>query len=620
MDALQKSREARAQKAASKTEIPTVQPVTAQAPQVPEVTAKPPQQFQRGVSIPGLVASDTGPASSPSNTRKRPVAADFVDEAPLHVSKRPFGHDRGDRFVIDVSEESEDEDVEMELGSGDEAAVLRSGPYIKQTTSFREVPQLTDAFGRRQQFSSPGGKPTATPPNGLANMDKKIEEMKKKIALAEARKKLKMVLSGNRKGTTTPNSNLLTTDVSPGVSTPKPALRRVQSLDAPAASDELALSVTGRSSPVLTEAPVQLRLPKLSELSAEDRQKRQDRFRSLSHSLPLVDSKLQAKVKKLHLLQTQITRLEREIAQESAEKQQMEAELEVLQPAMEYSETPDADDTAEPSEDPSDTNMADQPAPASEEPTPASASTSNPHDDEEVGGVALQPETSEPEPTTAAISENSDDLSRSLDSTSKAGSVMESGSEGSVAETGEVMAAPVAEQEDVMQVDDEPTEQTEDPDDVVDLTNPDIDESQQASPEPQAGPSQISVGVNDSRPDQGLGGLREVYPLDHPLPSFERLTQQQSRHGRSRQGDERVFKPYQSPFSIFRDFRYHPSFGSQVPGGLRSLTYSNKIDPKHPVCPNQLDGRQCPKGADCEYQHFETMKLPGTWFPAAREG
>ncbi|KAH6697485.1 hypothetical protein F5X68DRAFT_197419 [Plectosphaerella plurivora] len=598
MEALRKSREARAQKAASKTEAAPIEPAATQAAQVPEVAAEsPPQQSQKGLAIPGLAASTAGPASSPANSRKRPVAADFVDEAPLHVSKRPFGQDRGDRFVIDVSEESDDEDVEMELGSGDEAAVLRSGPYIQRTTSFRDVPQLTNAFNQRQPFSSPGGKPSATPPNGLANMDKKIEEMKKKIALAEARKKLKLAL-GNRKGTTTPNSTLPTTDVSPGMIIPKPALRRVQSLDVPAASDELAVSATERSSPALPEAPIQLRLPKLSDLSAEDRKQRQDRFRSLSHSLPLVDGKLQAKVKKLHLLQTQITRLEKEIAQESAEKQKMEAELEILQPAMEASESPEAENTPEASEEPSHAQMAYQPPTTSEEATPGSAST--PLDDDEAGGVALQSEVTELEAsrpaadiTVGTTSETTGDQPGSRESSSRADSAMETSSDGLVEETEE--AQPIENEEDAMQVDDEPTGQEEDSDDVVDLTNRGTDESQQATPEPQAGPSQISVGVNDSRPDEGLDGLRE--------------SRQGGRSG-SRQVDETVFKPYQTPFNIFRDFRYHPSFATQVPGGLRSLTYSNKIDPKHPVCPNQLDGRQCPKGADCEYQHFETMKLP----------
>lgn len=48
-----------------------------------------------------------------------------------------------------------------------------------------------------------------------------------------------------------------------------------------------------------------------------------------------------------------------------------------------------------------------------------------------------------------------------------------------------------------------------------------------------------------------------------------------------------------------------------VPGGVRSLTYSNKIDIVKELCPSELSGQACPLGEACEYQHFGSLAAPG---------
>ena len=70
------------------------------------------------------------------------------------------------------------------------------------------------------------------------------------------------------------------------------------------------------------------------------------------------------------------------------------------------------------------------------------------------------------------------------------------------------------------------------------------------------------------------------------------------------------FTPYESPLSILKSFRFNPRFTEVVAGGYRSLTYSNKIDPRRPLCPTEASGGICtdPK---CEEQHFRQMTLPG---------
>lgn len=162
MEALRKSREERALKAAAKNvdksvAVPEAEPLKqpspsdfsagkeaeplpssevilpAPAPSAPLVHT--PQQTSRipglflastGVSAPTVSAAPPQVSSQPamfvpnqSNLRKRPVAADFDDVPSVAPSyKRPFGHSNGERLVIDVSEdESEDEGAAMDLES-----------------------------------------------------------------------------------------------------------------------------------------------------------------------------------------------------------------------------------------------------------------------------------------------------------------------------------------------------------------------------------------------------------------------------------------------------------------------------------------------------------------------
>lgn len=68
---------------------------------------------------------------------------------------------------------------------------------------------------------------------------------------------------------------------------------------------------------------------------------------------------------------------------------------------------------------------------------------------------------------------------------------------------------------------------------------------------------------------------------------------------------------YESPLQYFHAYRFHPQFQDAVPGGLRSLTYSNRIDVNKEICPHELDGEVCPDGRSCEYQHFDSMGVPG---------
>ncbi|KAL0937606.1 uncharacterized protein CTRU02_207337 [Colletotrichum truncatum] len=353
MDALQKSREARAQKAAvrkgslqasqskepspvSSTRPPSATtdhqatPSASQLPQ-PAVPQKPPNQSApaSASSIPGLFLS-AAQAAPVNNQRKRPVATDFVSSN--QTSKRPFGYHRQDKpFVIDVSDASDDEDVEMEKGSPTDEPThsQQMGTSSQRTASFRDFPPLTD--GRPQLSPAPSN--IATPQSGiiaaqpkqahLEVMDKQIEAMKRKIALAEARRKLKAAMSGQSSGS---KSNVQTPDNTVESDGGKPAMRRVQSMGASNASDQ----PNGGSSPVVAEASSSMRLPKPSEQRVDSESSRTEKLRAVSTSLPLVEGRLQAKKSKLRLLQSQVARLQKEIEEEDAEKEKLTQEMEQL--------------------------------------------------------------------------------------------------------------------------------------------------------------------------------------------------------------------------------------------------------------------------------------------------
>jgi hypothetical protein len=68
---------------------------------------------------------------------------------------------------------------------------------------------------------------------------------------------------------------------------------------------------------------------------------------------------------------------------------------------------------------------------------------------------------------------------------------------------------------------------------------------------------------------------------------------------------------YQSPLRYFHAYRFHPKFLDEVPGGLKSMTFSSRIDVSRPLCPSFVDGGQCPNGPSCEFQHFDNMVLSG---------
>ncbi|TQS37422.1 hypothetical protein Golomagni_02106 [Golovinomyces magnicellulatus] len=76
------------------------------------------------------------------------------------------------------------------------------------------------------------------------------------------------------------------------------------------------------------------------------------------------------------------------------------------------------------------------------------------------------------------------------------------------------------------------------------------------------------------------------------------------------------FTPYTSALKIFRAYRFHPNFKNEVSGGLRSITYSHKIDQKKEFCRFEIAGGICNDSA-CNLQHFKSIILPDDGIMAA---
>lgn len=78
----------------------------------------------------------------------------------------------------------------------------------------------------------------------------------------------------------------------------------------------------------------------------------------------------------------------------------------------------------------------------------------------------------------------------------------------------------------------------------------------------------------------------------------------------ARESKSNSFSAYQSPLTSFPAYRHNTLFDESAKDGYRSLTYSNKIDPKVPLCPTELAGEIC-QDPQCEEQHFRHLGLPG---------
>ncbi|KAK1833218.1 protein red1 [Podospora conica] len=647
MAALQKSREAQKPTPGPGTNTgasPASQVHTQQKTALPNLdVSRPDKQSstpQTG-AIPGILLSGNQ-SGQVASQRKRPVAADFVEySSTVGPLKRPFGQDRKETsLIIDISDGSDDEEVDMDMGSPvDETTTLRGGPFAQPGPAIRDFPPLTDGLPNRQ-FSSPA-QLSQTPPGGsiltrrreteLDLKEREIQEMRRKIAEAEAKRKAKLPSVDSQ---TTKKGKGAANQTSSEVARP-PLGRR-----APSSSD-------GPSAQLMLEAS-SVKLPKLSERTASSQSPRAEfKSRIVSQDLPRIKESIEEKRMRLKQLQEEQERLKAELDQQFAEEKLLTEQLEEIE-----GQTSGGD--SQPNGMSSNDDFGEFPKllrPSSSN-SPTSAGHVSANESHAVPSAVASAHAT----TSASPEESDDDISMDEDPSSRENSVEQddvmqdaaddadaAGATSDIATT--VPPSTAADQHPSPATHSEEDPATTSPEHATGRTEPESTASTDHGPESSTVPAQSNAVQADETSPMEIESSSQSSPSQSPVPaesaSGQTPTDEESRDQSRRKSSspllisdvaepreinqeieqgvvrevndsspkqERPFAPYETPLRYFHAYRYHPFYSKTIAGGLRSLTYSNRIDPKTPLCPDELSGQQCAQG--CQFQHFASLTPP----------
>ncbi|KAM0542754.1 hypothetical protein ACHAPJ_012637 [Fusarium lateritium] len=279
-------------------------------------------------SIPGLFLSPNAPSPAP-NQRKRPVAADLNEYSTVSSPKRPFGQARESRpFLIDVSDDEDDAEMEIDSPELRPSSIQRPRTPGSRTTSFRDHPALPDNMPRHT-VSSPktAGTPT-TSANGmydLESMNKKIEDMKRKIAEAEARKKAKHTGNDSPRPQSQSQSKEGSVDI--------PALSTVSIRDASVMVEGMqSSSASATSQPLPSPHASTKTLPKVRGQPPPIRPSL--RARVASERLPILEARRREQAEQLKHLQSEVARIEKEIEHSLVEEERLREDALQIEPEI----------------------------------------------------------------------------------------------------------------------------------------------------------------------------------------------------------------------------------------------------------------------------------------------
>ncbi|KAI1748646.1 hypothetical protein F4782DRAFT_550516 [Xylaria castorea] len=584
-----------------------------------------------GLSFPSLSLPQS--AQGPSRSLKRPVASDFDNYTPRF---EPLKRTRTDeRLVIDVSD---DEDVEMDIGSPTEElppSADSSGAPTRQALG--TFPPLSDGINRRQR-DSPASSSAPTPPVHGARIDllqKRIEEAKRLIAEAEAKKAAK-------KATTQSSPKLL----SQAIQLP------VNLLKADEGNLEAKRIVTIRRDRIAS-----YELPRITAALKE----KQDKLKLLVAEAARLELEVQASLDEQRNLRTEMDCLVEPYTAVSPEPDEQPQ-------TRDGSPQPEQVTASENHRDLSEKRSGEA-GPSYSRELP-SAGVNGGVDAELNNDEALQAAILTDNTHAMDIQmTDADGPSLSTDSTPVINETIAADILPSFLDTNGPAETSIAELEQDM----EPTAEEFSTDAGVEVVSfaksatppsePDVESSesdvsmQQSTAELfqsddesyEPTPAEISDSHGVQKDERNNTEVIECSPplgdyplttlqvvddiLEEPSPnhtSTDRnhqepentskevknrsckepllLTSSQDALGNTPPLEDLLF--YKSPLSYFRAYRFHPKYFEEVPGGLKSMTFSARIDPMREVCSHALAGETCPQGASCEYQHFDSMVLP----------
>ncbi|KAK4102901.1 hypothetical protein N658DRAFT_514997 [Parathielavia hyrcaniae] len=609
--------------------------------------------------LPASSAPSPNAQLNAANQRKRPVAADFVEfSSGPSPPKRPFGQIRKETsFIIDVSDESDDGemdmDMDMDMGSPvDETRPIQSiGTPNQRGRAVRDFPPLTDTLTQRR-VSSPA--PSVTPPGGLVDnkrremelslKEKAIQDMRRKIALAEARRKAKQSSGGSL----TPKQPASSSHLSENGASRILPTESTESMSSPDRSE--------RTTPQFTPEPSSTRLSRRSEsLHLDPLQRAERRGRLMSLEIPRVKSSLTEKWTRLQQLQDEQARLKAEIDTGLAEERRLAEELLQLETARPMESPPlnepdlgngfgssSSSSSSQAAEAAGDQQQAEgcvlQIGNVSVETqthvSPSAPSPSVPNgrqgtgdarrtEDESLQEQILR-ESSPPKANGVGVSFAVPEIDKPNDSAGplpNASKSIEQSSPGDGAISQGQRTAAVSSPTSQPPEHNTPGSSRLEETDRADETTPMELDSRSPSPNVMEPLSSIGTPASAPLPDQisNVAQPREavqeieaettgqVNVVSSRSPGTWRLTKSQVR-GEPASMPSSTLVPFESPLRYFHAYRFHPEYQRAVAGGLKSLTYSNRIDPEKELCPFELCGEQCP--VNCEFQHFGSISPP----------
>ncbi|CEI60926.1 hypothetical protein FVEN_g2430 [Fusarium venenatum] len=626
MEALIKAREANAKTPQSST--PPVSSVSQPVPDTSRSNSQAPVDLMNvndhidaaaettdpssGPPIPGLFLSSSVTSPVP-NQRKRPVAADLNENSIPSIQKRPFGQTRESRpFLIDVSDDEDDAEMEIDSPELRPLSVQRPVTPGSRALSFRDGMSLPDSSSR-----------SAGSMIDLASMNRKIEDMKRKIAEAEARKK-KAKQSGS--GSPLPQSETQSKEGSADVAAPPtPPVRGASTIAEVVRNSPTSIAPQPGISPGVVIKP-----PKVREQRLQARPSL--RARVASERLPIVTAQRKECQEQLEYYQSEVARVKKEIENKLVEEERLQRDAKQTEPTLSPIST--GQDELEPglhdersSADPSPQVPVTHDAPLLTEPDERNEPGDEverdvPMDESPYIESAVSHGSSTPQQDESQMHEeplidheivegHSPLPTRSPLIDDMVGAHVETPTDTEELEEDVAMdeADTSSEEESVVEDESDDYEPTN-----AGVSLPDSHSPFQRQPSPQR-ISDDSTVLETS--DTDLQGLATVTPITKPISTGAGDTESESNREAETQKSSEVSNtarttlvPYETPLQYFKAYRFHPQYSDSVAGGLRSLTYSNNIDVTREVCPDQLAHGVCPRGSECQFQHFEDMQLP----------